>query len=225
MTLLQPILPREDIGTAERWTVPDVAPASRTNEAARPTVAELEDLAEQARREGFEQGLAQGRDAARTELRVQTTRLGRLCDALAQPLADIDDAVESELAQLAVLIARRVIGHSIRTQPETLLPLVRELIAQLPAGTRHLRIHVHPDDAVLLREHLGDLDERGWRIEESAQLQPGDCQLTSDQSRLDARVATRLEAVVDAVLDGEDTGIDTTGTHDDADDAHRDGAS
>ncbi len=208
MTVLQPIVPREEIASAERWTVPSVEPSSRSHEPPRPTVAELEEITEQARREGFEQGLAQGRDAAQTELRTQVARLGRLYDAMARPLADIDDTVEHELAHLAVLIARRVIGHSIRTRPETLLPLVRDLITQLPAQTRQLRIHVHPEDAALLRDHLGDLADRGWRIEESPQLQRGDCQLQSEHSRVDARVASRLQAVVDAVLDGEEAGMD-----------------
>jgi flagellar assembly protein FliH len=59
----------------------------------------------------------------------------------------------------------------------------------------------------LLRE-LGAAEPQ-WRFGADPSLQRGDCILESEHSRLDARVATRLAVVVDAVIgddldDGED---------------------
>lgn len=203
----QAILTREKIGHAQRWELPDVTPADarrEAEEAARPTVRELEDMAEQARQEGYARGLREGREAAREEMASATARLAGLCDALARPLDEVDEQVESELAQLAVLIARRVVGHALRTQPEQLVPRVRELIGHLPAASRQVIIHVHPDEMRLLREHLPEADDRGWRIEEAADLQPGDCRIDTEHSRIDGRVQTRLDAVVGAILDEDE---------------------
>jgi flagellar assembly protein FliH len=71
----------------------------------------------------------------------------------------------------------------------------------LPAATRALRVWVHPGDLDLLRE-LGAAEPH-WRLGANPALQRGDCVLESESSRLDARLGTRLAAVVDAVL-GDD---------------------
>jgi flagellar assembly protein FliH len=62
-------------------------------------------------------------------------------------------------------------------------------------------VWVHPNDLDLLHQ-LGAA-EKDWRFGANPALSRGDCVLESERSRLDARVATRLAAVVDAVL-GED---------------------
>jgi flagellar assembly protein FliH len=78
---------------------------------------------------------------------------------------------------------------------------VREAATALPAATRELRVHVHPDDLALLRD-LGAVESH-WQLLADPALARGDCRLESERSRLDARVDARLAAVVDAVL-GDD---------------------
>jgi flagellar assembly protein FliH len=62
-------------------------------------------------------------------------------------------------------------------------------------------VWVNPHDMDLLRELA--VEEPHWRFGADPKLQRGDCVLDSTRSRLDARVSTRLAAVIDAVL-GDD---------------------
>jgi len=78
---------------------------------------------------------------------------------------------------------------------------VRQAAAALPSATRELRVWVNPGDLDLLHQ-LGAA-ETHWRFGANPALNRGDCVLESERSRLDARVSTRLAAVVDAVL-GDD---------------------
>lgn len=193
------VVTREQLHDVQPWTMPVVEqPAGR---AQRPTVADLEAIGEQARREGHEQGLAEGRKAARVELDRQLQQLRALCDALARPLANVDTAVERQLAELAILVARGVLQAELRLHPEHLLKMVRKAIGALPAATARIDIIVHPQSAALLRDGLTEADERGWRIVEDAQLKPGDCRITGADSRIDASIETRLAAMIDAALD------------------------
>jgi flagellar assembly protein FliH len=194
------VVTREQLHDVQRWTMPVVEQPVARNATSRPTVADLEAIGEQARREGHEQGLAEGRNAARAELDRQLQQLRTLCDALARPLADVDAAVERQLAELAMLVARGVLQAELRLHPEHLLKVVRKAIGALPAATTRIDIIVHPQSAALLREGLTEADERGWRIVEDAQLEPGDCRITGADSRIDARLETRLAAMVDAAL-------------------------
>ncbi|HJP98164.1 MAG TPA: FliH/SctL family protein, partial [Rhodanobacteraceae bacterium] len=138
---------------------------------------------------------------ARIELERQLQQLRALCDALARPLAYVDVAVERQLAELAILVARGVLQAELRVHPEHLLKMVRKAIGALPAATASIDIIVHPQSAALLRDGLAEAGERGWRIIEDTQLKPGDCRITGADSRIDASIETRLAAMVDAALD------------------------
>jgi flagellar assembly protein FliH len=191
------VLSRDKIAAFDRWEPPSVGNSSAMKSAPEPapgpTVFELEEIERQAREEGYAAGMAEGRAAAKQQLDERLARLETICSAAARPLGSFDDATERELALLATVIAQRVVG--------------REAAAALPSATRELRIWVHPSDMDLLRE-LGAAESH-WRFGANPALSRGDCVLESERSRLDARVSTRLAAVVDAVLgddldDGED---------------------
>lgn len=205
------VLSRDKVRTFERWEPPQVgqavpAPAEEASPPG-PTVAELEDIERQARQEGYAAGLAEGRAAARQQLDERLARLDALCVAIARPLEDFDEATGQELARLAMVTARRVVARELQLDPALIVQAVREAAAALPSATRELRITVHPDDLELLREL--DASEAHWRFGADPALSRGDCMLESARSRLDARVETRLAAVIDAVLgsdidDGDD---------------------
>jgi flagellar assembly protein FliH len=196
------VVSREHLHEVQPWSMPVVEPP-RSRSAPRPTIAELEAIGDQARREAHEQGLAEGRAAAREELQRQLRQLRGLCDALARPLAEADAAVERQLAELAMLVARGVLQAELRLHPEHLLNVVRKAIGALPAATARVDIMVHPDSAALLRDGLAEAEDQGWRIVEDPQLEPGDCRIAGADSRIDACIETRLAAMIDAALSDE----------------------
>lgn len=189
----------------QRWELPDLGLGSdvsdRTRAAPQPTVHELEALEQQARDEGYAAGLAEGRATAQQQLRQRMAELDALCAAAATPLQLLDDQAAEELAQLAVVVARRVIVHELSIAPERIAGIVRQAAAALPLATRELRVHLHPQDLALLQE-LG-MAERHWQLLADPALARGDCRLESERSRLDARVETRLTAIIDAALGDE----------------------
>ena len=201
------ILSRETISIYDRWeppivgavpaTEPDPEPAAPPG----PTIFELEEIERQAREEGYAAGLAEGRAAAKQELDERLARLDAICGAAARPLIQFDDATERELALLATVIAQRVVGRELQLDPSLIELTVRQAAAALPSATRELRVWVNPGDLDLLHQ-LGAA-ETHWRFGANPALNRGDCVLESERSRLDARVSTRLAAVVDAVL-GDD---------------------
>ncbi|HEV2538901.1 MAG TPA: FliH/SctL family protein [Frateuria sp.] len=198
------VLNRDAVAGYQRWEPPQMGqPSAPTpSEApAHPTVSDLEALERQAHEEGHAAGLAQGLAEARAQGREHLARLESICAQAARPLNALDTAVEQELAQLAMLVARRVIAHELAARPELVVRAVRQAAAALPSATRELRVRLHPDDLVLMREL--DAAEAHWQLLADPTLARGDCLLESGCSRLDGRVETRLAAMVDAVLGDE----------------------
>lgn len=193
----------------QRWELPNVGTQPTASKAAntspQPTVHELAALEQQARDEGYAAGQAEGRAAAQVELRLRMAQLDALYEAAARPLQILDEQTGQELARLATIVASRVIVHELQLAPGLIANAVRQAAGALPAATRELRVHVHPDDLALLQE-LGAAESH-WQLLADATLARGDCQLESARSRLDGRVETRLTAIIDAVL-GDDAGDD-----------------
>jgi flagellar assembly protein FliH len=157
--------------------------------------------------DGHEAGLQaaqQQQQAASAEIDRRVQHLGDILDFMAKPMAELDDQVQRQLALLAGAIARQVVRREIKLNPDDIVGLIRDTIALLPVTARDVRVHLHPDDARLLRSRLAEISsERAWSIVEDAVLPRGGCRVTSETSSIDAQVEQRLGAAIAAVLGDE----------------------
>ncbi|HHC71663.1 MAG TPA: flagellar assembly protein FliH [Thiotrichales bacterium] len=207
------IIRGDKAAVASSWKLPAVeeSPGTATEEElpSLPTAEEIEALQKQAWEEawkkGYQEGLREGREAGEKEIREKGQRLEALMDALARPLDDLDETVEEELVTLAVAVTRQLVRRELRTDPGEVVGVVREALSLLPASARNVRLHLHPEDAELVRAALtlGEEEERAWRIVEDPLQGRGGCQVFSDHSRVDASVETRLAQLVARVFGGE----------------------
>jgi flagellar assembly protein FliH len=168
------------------------------------TVGALADLQAEAHKEAFEQGLAEGREAGRAEVRAQVDRLTGMFYDLARPFEVLDAEVERELLTLAMALARQIVRRELKTDPTQIIGIIREAIAVLPVAAREVRVHLHPEDAAVVREHLAPTEsERAWVIVEDPVMARGGCQITSATSRIDARLESRVGAILSELLGNE----------------------
>ena len=163
-------------------------------------------------REAWDKGYAEGREAALqavqqqqgaalAEIERRAAQLGAVLDFMAQPLAELDQEVQRQLALLAGAIARQVVRREIKLQPEEIIGVIRETVTLLPANAREVRVHLHPDDAKLVRSRLADAaGSRAWSIAEDPILSRGGCRVTCGNATIDARLEQRLGAAIAAAL-------------------------
>ncbi len=203
--VMSKIIPKEELGGIENWTVPDVHPPGQKGASARPVTArQLEELQEQARLEGFEQGRREGLEAGRKDILARVRDLELLLHSLTRPLEQLDDQVEKELVTLALTVARQLVRRELKADPQEVLGVVREAMAVLPVGARNVQLHLHPEDAAVVRDALSlGGAEHSWKIAEDPVLTRGGCKVTSDSSQIDASVERRLNSVIASVLGGE----------------------
>ena len=161
-----------------------------------PTAEDIERMYGEAHDTGYATGYAEGIAAAKAVVATIAT----LMDSLTQALAGIEQGVADQLLALAVEIANQVLRQSLRLQPELLLPVVREAVATLQPHHGQPLLFVHPDDATLVRKHLGEqLSHSNWRIIEDGQLTAGGCRVELGASEVDATLETRWRRVVEAI--------------------------
>lgn len=188
----------------ERWELPVVEGRGVFNSLKPMTAEKLEAIHKEAHKEGFEQGYREGIEAAQKEIAAQMQRFNQILRALSEPLAAADEQVEQELIALAMAVARQIIRRELQTEPEQVVGVVREAMAELPSSARNIRIFLHPDDAALVRDALNtEEDETApWKIVEDMVLTRGGCRIESDTSRVDASLEKRLNAILAELMGG-----------------------
>jgi flagellar assembly protein FliH len=184
------------------WTAPSMDRGATTNQMA--TVGGLVDLQAEAHKEAFQQGLEEGRQAGRAEVRAQVERLSGMFHDLAKPFEVLDAEVERELLTLAMSLARQIVRRELKTDPTQIIGIIREAIAALPVAARDVRVHLHPEDAAVVRVNLAPTEsERAWTMVEDPVMARGGCQITTSTSRIDARLETRLAGILSELLGTE----------------------
>jgi len=169
-----------------------------------PTVSGLADLQAEAHAEAFAQGLAEGRDAGRGEVRAQVEKLAGMFYDLAKPFEVLNAEVERELLTLAMALARQIVRRELKTDPTQIIGIIRDAIAALPVAAREVRVHLHPEDAAVVRQNLAPTEsERAWTMIEDPVMARGGCQITTTTSRIDARLETRLAAILSELMGTE----------------------
>lgn len=194
----EPADPPEDSGAEPE------EPGVSESQSKLPTAAEIEEIQKHAREEGFAVGYKEGLAQARAQIAVQVSTFRRLMATLSRPFADLDEQVEQELVALATAIARQVVRRELKSEPGEIVAVVREAMAALPVAKRSVQLHLHPEDAKLVRDALALSDEeRPWRIVEDPALTRGGCRVTTDTSHVDATLEKRFAALVATMMGTE----------------------
>ena len=129
---------------------------------------------------------------------------------LAKPFEELDAEVERELLTLAMALARQIVRRELKADPTQIIGIIREAIAALPVAARDVRVHLHPEDAAVVRQNLAPTEsERAWQIVEDPVMARGGCQVTTATSRVDARLETRLGAILSELMGNERLSTDS----------------
>ncbi|MEP7244226.1 MAG: flagellar assembly protein FliH [Gammaproteobacteria bacterium] len=156
---------------------------------------------------GYDEGLAAARvemTARLAEMNKRIAQLDSILNLLARPLEELDNEVEKQLTMLALTVGKQMVRREMRTDPAQVIAVIRESVARLPAAARDIRVHLNPEDAAVVREHLSTpANDRAWSMVEDPAMSRGGCIVRTDTSQLDARLDSRLNAIVSAAFGDE----------------------
>lgn len=199
------------MSATSRYELPSINGMAVQARRAGKTVGELEEVERRAHEEAYAKGRAEGLAAAEREMRAQLQQLqarierfDAIMETLAQPLQQLDAEVENQLLQLALTVGRHLVRRELRIEPAQVIAIIRETVALLPASARDVRVHLHPEDAAIVREKLAaPTGERVWTIAEDPVMGRGGCRVTTETAQIDARLETRIGSVISALLGDE----------------------
>jgi flagellar assembly protein FliH len=204
----------------ERWSLPRV----EGNVVGRPiderkAAAAAEAIAKVAREQsearGYEAGVAKAQALMQSQIKDLDSRVQRLDSLLqfiARPLQELDAEVEKTLLQLTLAVGKQLARRELRIDPAQVIAIIRESLQELPTAAREIRVQLHPDDAAIVRERLATpVSERAWTIVEDPTMARGGCVVRSENSRIDARLESRINSIMISAL-GDERSAERTDT-------------
>lgn len=177
-----------------RWETPqllDIPAAETENEQS------IEELRAEAKALGHAEGYQQGLRQGETEINRKLQALTNLMNALSSPYADLNEQVLESLTTLAGKIARALVKRELHTNPDTIMALVRDTVAILNTPTARVHIHLHPEDARLMRDLMKNAtDKNRWILLDDPMVTRGDCKVSNQDSIVDGNLASRINTVI-----------------------------
>jgi len=210
-----PTVPKEEQTAYQRWEMSAFSESDVTNSfspkksqasvAASSLSGALEGVRKEAYTKGLQEGFAVGMAKAKEYCAKEQQQLLAVASAFEQALEKADQHMEEAVLDLALDVAKLMLKTQINANPEVILPVVRDAIHYLPNVQKPAFITVHPEDARILRDQLGEeLAEQAWQIQEDSNVERGGCLVETGENQIDASNATRWKRMTDALSQSND---------------------
>ncbi len=178
----------------------------------REAQAEIDALKEKARQAGHDEGFAEGKQDGLKQ--AQEDMKNSLDDAAKQATKLLKDAQiasedyvqrsEEEIVSIAMAVVEKVLPQHFIDAPQVVLPLVRKALEKVKDQSKII-VHVAPvnyDMVLLARDEFRTMltgADAVLDVHADDMLEPGDCVIETPNGSVDARLATQLEQIKEAV--------------------------
>ena len=187
--------------------------AARIVGEAEKRVAELEATAksrmDEAERAAAKQGREEGREAGYTEGKSEVERLvGRLhviLDRAMDKRAEILAETESQVVELVLLVARKVVKVISDNQKSVVVQNIGQALRKLKTKSEVI-VRVNLADLQLATEHIKDFvqmteNAKKMTVVEDSTVDRGGCVIETDFGEIDARISSQLHELEERILD------------------------
>ncbi len=163
-----------------------------------PSLEEIQQIRDAARREGWAEGHAEGFAHGQSEVRRLVAQIEGILDNFSQPLARLESEVVEALADLAVRVAGGLVGRAYQADPTLLADLVAEAVDAVGGAGRDVEVRLHPDDIAALTPLLSLMPVT--RLTADPALARGDLRVHAEAVRIDGSLDARLRGAFEGLL-------------------------
>ncbi|BDC93802.1 flagellar assembly protein FliH [Treponema bryantii] len=167
--------------------------------------AQHDKLVADARSEGFEQGSSEGYEKGKAEVERLIERMHKVLEAVMQRREEILQDTESQIVELVILMARKVIKILSENQKNVIMAnTVAALRKVKTRGNVTLRVNI--EDVKLTTAHADEFIQhvenvQGITVQEDSAVEKGGCIVETDFGAIDARISSQLTELENKILE------------------------
>ena len=162
-------------------------------------------IVSEARNEGFEQGSQEGYQKGAAEVERLIERMHKILEAVMQRREEILQDTESQIVELVILMARKVIKILSENQKNVIMAnTVAALRKVKTRGEVTLRVNI--EDVKLTTAHADEFIQhvenvQGITVQEDSSVEKGGCIVETDFGAIDARISSQLTELENKILE------------------------
>ena len=162
-------------------------------------------IVSEARQEGFEQGSQDGYQKGSAEVERLIERMHKILEAVMQRREEILQDTESQIVELVILMARKVIKILSENQKNVIMAnTVAALRKVKTRGEVTLRVNI--EDVKLTTAHADEFIQhvenvQGITVQEDSSVEKGGCIVETDFGAIDARISSQLTELENKILE------------------------
>ncbi len=167
--------------------------------------AQHDKIVSEARSEGFEQGSQEGFEKGSAEVERLIERMHKILEAVMQRREEILQDTESQIVELVILMARKVIKILSENQKNVIMAnTVAALRKVKTRGNVTLRVNI--EDVKLTTAHADEFIQhvenvQGITVQEDSSVEKGGCIVETDFGAIDARISSQLTELENKILE------------------------
>ena len=197
------VIPKEKLSAYQRWELASLHDAAdggysrgSGDEATQRRAQherETEAIRAQAQAEGYTAGYAAGMAHAAAD----KGRLEALLHTLGESVRGHEQHMVDEVLDLALVIARQLVGEGLSVRREFILPIVSAGLNQLPQSVQRMQLMLNPADMDLVRHFLSSEPASGrCQLIADPTIAPGGCRIETEQCEVDATIPSRWKRLL-----------------------------
>lgn len=161
-----------------------------------PTIDEIKTNSFQ---EGFTEGEKAGFEAGTKRVDPLITSFNQGLEQLKNIRQEVHQAIEKEVVQLALSIAKKIVCHEVKTNEETVVCVAREALSRVENPGK-IKIKLNPTDLQFIQDAKSQLSHLlhnvdGIRFEAEDSIQSGGCVIETEMGDIDARIEKQFQAI------------------------------
>ncbi len=167
--------------------------------------AQHDKIVSEARSEGYEQGSSEGYEKGKAEVERLIERMHKVLEAVMQRREEILADTESQIVELVILMARKVIKILSENQKNVIMAnTVAALRKVKTRGNVTLRVNI--EDVKLTTAHADEFIQhvenvQGITVQEDSSVEKGGCIVETDFGAIDARISSQLTELENKILE------------------------
>ena len=167
--------------------------------------AERDRLHNEAQTNGYEKGHQEGYEKGVAEVDRLVDRMHRILEAVMQRREEILADTESQIVELVILMARKVI--KILSENQKNVVMANTMAALKKVKTRgEVTLRVNLEDVKLTSEHAQEFIQhvenvKGITVLEDSSVERGGCIVETDFGAIDARISSQLQELENKILE------------------------
>ena len=188
------------------WVLPDFGDTANqvgrtTQHQALPTAEDLDDIYQNAQKEGYNRGYAEGQAAAEEEINQKIAALNNIITVLDNPFYQISDEVINTIKQLSLVIARQVVRREISLDENNIIATIKKSLSLISDIDKQIQIHINPDDKEIISTYLSTTTTN-IRLVDDETISRGGCRIENTATLIDATVESQLNEIASSILGG-----------------------